>query len=125
MKNNNIFSNIFFFPDCKRYQNPSVYCNLHYIYNNIFSPYFSLDFKQYPTIFLYITIFYRYIILYLIHKFFLSRLQTISNYFICSLCFSDLFSALICSPLWLYRRTWGFNEWMWGDFLCKLLSNTK
>jgi len=48
-----------------------------------------------------------------------TQLQTISNYFICSLCISDLCSALLCSPLWLYRRTWGFNNWQWGEFLCK------
>ena len=48
-----------------------------------------------------------------------TQLQTISNYFICSLCVSDLFSAIVCSPLWLYRRTWGFSQWNWGIFLCE------
>ena len=46
------------------------------------------------------------------------HLHTIANFFICSLCVSDFVSSLICSPLWLYRRTWGFPEWMWGEFLC-------
>ncbi|CAK8697310.1 unnamed protein product [Clavelina lepadiformis] len=39
--------------------------------------------------------------------------------FILSLCVSDLISALI-SWLFLYRRTWGFDEWApLPDFLCK------
>ncbi|XP_078486565.1 alpha-1B adrenergic receptor-like [Ciona intestinalis] len=46
-------------------------------------------------------------------------LHTIANFFILSLCVSDLTSALVCSPLWLYRRTWGYNRWQWGEFLCK------
>ena len=47
------------------------------------------------------------------------RLHTISNFFIGSLCASDFISSFICSPLWLYRRTWGFPEWMLGEFLCE------
>jgi len=47
-----------------------------------------------------------------------SQLHTISNCFIFSLCVSDLISALVCSPLWLYRRTWGFQEWKWHECLC-------
>ncbi|XP_078481675.1 growth hormone secretagogue receptor type 1-like [Ciona intestinalis] len=41
------------------------------------------------------------------------------NLFIASLCVSDCISALI-SPLFLYRRTWGFDEWKISNFLCKL-----
>ncbi|CAK8674398.1 unnamed protein product [Clavelina lepadiformis] len=41
------------------------------------------------------------------------------NYFIVSLCVSDLLSSLI-SPLHAYRRTWGFIDWQWSDFLCKM-----
>ncbi|XP_078492699.1 growth hormone secretagogue receptor type 1-like isoform X1 [Ciona intestinalis] len=48
------------------------------------------------------------------------RMMTKCNLFILSLAISDLISGLIASPLWLYRRTWGFNDWEWGDFLCKL-----
>lgn len=47
------------------------------------------------------------------------NLQTNFNRFLISLCASDLVSACICSPLWLYRRTWGFSEWRWGAALCK------
>ena len=50
------------------------------------------------------------------------RLHTISNFFICSLCASDFLSSLLCSPLWLYRRTWGFPAWRWGEFLCEFAS---
>ncbi|XP_078486566.1 5-hydroxytryptamine receptor 1B-like [Ciona intestinalis] len=46
-------------------------------------------------------------------------LHTKANFFIFSLCVSDLISAFVCSPLWLYRRTWGFDRWQWGEFLCK------
>ena len=45
--------------------------------------------------------------------------HTKANIFIFSLCVSDLISALICSPLWLYRRTWGFEYWKMEEFLCK------
>ncbi|CAK8672277.1 unnamed protein product [Clavelina lepadiformis] len=47
------------------------------------------------------------------------HLHTKANIFIASLCLSDLISALICSPLWLYRRTWGFEKWEWGNLACK------
>ncbi|CAK8688123.1 unnamed protein product [Clavelina lepadiformis] len=47
------------------------------------------------------------------------NLRTSSNLFIVSLCTSDFISALVCSPLWLYRRTWGFDVWDWGQFWCK------
>jgi len=42
-----------------------------------------------------------------------------SNFFIFSLCISDLISGVICSPLWAYRRTYGFHRWEWGEGLCK------
>ena len=45
-------------------------------------------------------------------------LQTKHNSIICSLCFSDLISSVLCSPLWLCRRTWGFENWLWGSYLC-------
>lgn len=48
-----------------------------------------------------------------------SHLQNISNSFIASLCVSDLISTIICSPLWLYRRTWGYSDWQWSNFLCE------
>ncbi|XP_076818867.1 motilin receptor-like [Clavelina lepadiformis] len=38
--------------------------------------------------------------------------------FLLSLCVSDLLSALI-SWLFLYRRTWGFDEWNLPPFFCK------
>ncbi|XP_078480992.1 growth hormone secretagogue receptor type 1-like [Ciona intestinalis] len=47
------------------------------------------------------------------------KLKSTFNYFILSLCVSDLVSALI-SPLFLYRRTWGFDDWEASDFLCKV-----
>ena len=48
--------------------------------------------------------------------------HTKANIFIFSLCVSDLISGLICSPLWLYRRTWGFEYWNWPEFMCKCIS---
>ena len=42
-----------------------------------------------------------------------------SNFFIFSLSISDLISGVICSPLWLYRRTYGFQMWWWGEGLCE------
>ncbi|XP_039268525.1 growth hormone secretagogue receptor type 1-like isoform X2 [Styela clava] len=47
------------------------------------------------------------------------NLRTNFNRFLMSLCASDLVSACICSPLWLYRRTWGFSEWNLGPAMCK------
>ncbi|CAK8671111.1 unnamed protein product [Clavelina lepadiformis] len=47
-------------------------------------------------------------------------MRTKCNLFILSLALSDLISGVVASPLWLYRRTWGFYNWGWGDFLCKL-----
>ncbi|XP_039249352.2 growth hormone secretagogue receptor type 1-like isoform X1 [Styela clava] len=47
-------------------------------------------------------------------------MRTKTNVFILSLAISDLLSGLIASPLWLYRRTWGFNPWELGQFACKL-----
>lgn len=47
-------------------------------------------------------------------------MRTKTNVFILSLAISDLLSAIIASPLWLYRRTWGFNPWELGQFACKL-----
>ncbi|XP_076819650.1 uncharacterized protein LOC143465310 isoform X1 [Clavelina lepadiformis] len=47
------------------------------------------------------------------------HLHTKANFFVFSLCLSDLISAVVCSPLWIYRRTWGFDKWLWGDFMCK------
>ena len=49
------------------------------------------------------------------------NLQTNFNIFLISLCISDLVSACVCSPLWLYRRTWGYEEWLWGQALCEYL----
>ncbi|XP_078485010.1 growth hormone secretagogue receptor type 1-like [Ciona intestinalis] len=46
-------------------------------------------------------------------------LHSVSNLVIFSLCVSDLTSAVVCSPLWLYRRTWGFETWEMGSFMCK------
>ncbi|XP_026696691.2 growth hormone secretagogue receptor type 1-like [Ciona intestinalis] len=46
------------------------------------------------------------------------KLKTIFNLLITSLCVSDCISALI-SPLFLYRRTWGFDHWIISNFLCK------
>nr|XP_039272998.1 growth hormone secretagogue receptor type 1-like [Styela clava] len=48
------------------------------------------------------------------------NMRTKCNFFIFSLAISDLLSGAIASPLWLYRRTWGFQQWMWGEFPCKL-----
>nr|CAB3248990.1 growth hormone secretagogue receptor type 1-like [Phallusia mammillata] len=48
------------------------------------------------------------------------KLKTTFNYMIMSLCVSDLMSAMI-SPLFLYRRTWGFDEWNASGFMCKLI----
>ncbi|CAK8671109.1 unnamed protein product [Clavelina lepadiformis] len=47
-------------------------------------------------------------------------MRTKCNLFILSLALSDLISGVVASPLWLYRRTWGFYDWEWGEFLCKL-----
>ncbi|CAK8671110.1 unnamed protein product [Clavelina lepadiformis] len=47
-------------------------------------------------------------------------MRTKCNLFILSLALSDLISGVVASPLWLYRRTWGFYDWKWGEFLCKL-----
>nr|XP_039270397.1 growth hormone secretagogue receptor type 1-like isoform X1 [Styela clava] len=46
-------------------------------------------------------------------------LSSVFNQFILSLCVSDLLSALI-SPLFLYRRTWGYDDWQIPSFFCKL-----
>lgn len=48
------------------------------------------------------------------------HMRTKTNAFILSLAVSDLLSTLIASPLWLYRRTWGFSTWELGDLMCKL-----
>ncbi|CAK8683580.1 unnamed protein product [Clavelina lepadiformis] len=47
------------------------------------------------------------------------KLKSTFNYVIFSICFSDLISALL-SPLFLYRRTWGFLYWNLSDALCKI-----
>ncbi|CAK8683581.1 unnamed protein product [Clavelina lepadiformis] len=47
------------------------------------------------------------------------KLKSKFNYVIFSICFSDLISAML-SPLFLYRRTWGFLYWNLSDALCKL-----
>ncbi|XP_076805346.1 growth hormone secretagogue receptor type 1-like [Clavelina lepadiformis] len=47
------------------------------------------------------------------------KLKSTFNYVIFSICFSDLISALL-SPLFLYRRTWGFLSWNLSDALCKI-----
>ncbi|XP_039269772.1 growth hormone secretagogue receptor type 1-like [Styela clava] len=47
------------------------------------------------------------------------KLRSIFNFMIVSLCVSDLLSALV-SPLALYRRTWGFEEWLLPGVLCKI-----
>ena len=49
-----------------------------------------------------------------------THLQSIKNTFIASLCVSNLMSTAN-SPLWLYRNTWGYNDWQWSNFLCKIL----
>ena len=49
------------------------------------------------------------------------NLQTYSNYFIFSLCLSDVISTLFSSPFRLYRVTWGWENWQAGEFLCKWL----
>lgn len=46
-------------------------------------------------------------------------LWSIFNVLIVSLCVSDLLSALV-SPLFLYRRTWGFDEWAISESFCKI-----
>ncbi|XP_076813756.1 growth hormone secretagogue receptor type 1-like [Clavelina lepadiformis] len=48
-----------------------------------------------------------------------SKLRSTFNCLIASLCVSDLISAII-SPLNIYRRTWGYYNWEWSDFLCKM-----
>ncbi|XP_078494137.1 growth hormone secretagogue receptor type 1-like [Ciona intestinalis] len=47
------------------------------------------------------------------------KLRSIFNFMILSLCVSDFLSALL-SPLFLYRRTWGFEDWQISSFLCKV-----
>ncbi|XP_039252602.1 galanin receptor 2a-like [Styela clava] len=47
-----------------------------------------------------------------------SKLRTKYYTLILSLCVSDLTSALL-SPLFLYRRTWGFDYFALPDFFCK------
>nr|XP_026691624.1 growth hormone secretagogue receptor type 1-like [Ciona intestinalis] len=46
------------------------------------------------------------------------KLRSTFNFFIMSLCVSDFLSSFI-SLLFVYRRTWGFEEWTISDFLCK------
>jgi len=41
------------------------------------------------------------------------------TYIFLSLCVSDVISALL-SPLYLYRRTWGFYNWKASTFMCKV-----
>ena len=45
--------------------------------------------------------------------------RSVFNYYIMSLCFSDLVSAML-SPFWIYRQTWGFEQWKIPTFLCKV-----
>ncbi|XP_076826052.1 somatostatin receptor type 2-like [Clavelina lepadiformis] len=47
------------------------------------------------------------------------KLKSVFNYLIMSLCVSDLISAIL-SPLFVYRRTWGFDHWTISTFLCKV-----
>jgi len=45
--------------------------------------------------------------------------RSMFNYFILSLCFSDLTSATI-SPFFMYRRTWGYDDWLLSVAFCKV-----
>ena len=45
--------------------------------------------------------------------------RSVFNYFILSLSVSDLMSALI-SPLYLYKRTWGFEYWNIPKIFCQV-----
>nr|XP_018668991.2 adenosine receptor A2b-like [Ciona intestinalis]XP_026691640.1 adenosine receptor A2b-like [Ciona intestinalis] len=53
-----------------------------------------------------------------------TKLKSIFNCLILSLCVSDLISALI-SPLFLYRRTWGFEGWKISTAICKVYFGTE
>ncbi|XP_039256429.2 alpha-1A adrenergic receptor-like [Styela clava] len=50
-------------------------------------------------------------------------LKSVFNLLIISLCVSDLLSAIV-SPLALYRRTWGFEEWLLPKEFCNLFMAT-
>ena len=45
--------------------------------------------------------------------------RSIFNYYIVSLCVSDIISALL-NPLFLYRRIWGYDVWEIPYFFCKV-----
>ena len=50
-----------------------------------------------------------------------SKLQTVSNYLLVSICVSDMVSVLLCAPLWLLRSFWNITDWKIGEFMCELV----